>query len=106
MLLVSKFFRFIAYLIFIAGGGICQIILFFQIFDWLRLGTWESKPFLYFLYEVIELSWLISPQDWFGLHSAMNSVNAGIGIFCAAAAISIVLIKFSDFLREEAYLYS
>lgn len=76
-----------AWAIFI-GGVLCVACLGYQVVMWLKTGAWISMGLLDTAASLpLKLPWLSNPQDWFGLHSALNFLNAG----AVAAVIGCVL---------------
>ncbi len=105
---------FMATLVFLSGFGLIG----YQIFLWLKDGTWTEFPLFVvfnFLFENTALhSWMQNPESWYGLQKvgswfleniplSLALIVPGFTVACAmwAIAIAAICIRYYQFKRVE-----
>lgn len=63
-----------------------------QIWVYLKTGSWISQGILDYLGIELDWKWALYPDDWMGLHIAINSLNAGIAVSMFGCFISLLLL--------------
>jgi hypothetical protein len=61
-----------------------------QIWIYLKNGLWIPQGILDYLGIELDWKWAIYPDDWVGLHIAINSLNAGVACLIAGGLISLI----------------
>lgn len=83
----------------IVGLGWGTWLLGKQMWIYLKTGSWISQGILDYLGIELDWKWALYPEDWMGLHIAVNSLNAGVACWIIGGVIALLfafLLKSSD----------
>lgn len=100
--LIASVIRWLANLAFTASLVWGAWILGSQCVNWLRFGSWKPEPFLYYMARFVDSMWMVMPFDWRGVHQALNSLNAGVGIILFAGVAGFLVSLCAAVLENEA----
>ncbi len=89
---INGWIGLVAALALSAGFFTAAGIWLMQILRYLRTGAWYDVPTTIALHHIVDWPWLIFPDDWLGIHRALEWLNAG-----AAALIVGFLVAFAVF---------
>lgn len=99
---IAGLLRVLANLVYTIGFVWAAWIIGAQCFWWLKYSEWKPKPFLFYFGEFFTLEWLFFPRDWLGVHHALNSLNAGVGVFASSAVIALAACLLAISLESDA----
>jgi hypothetical protein len=101
---ILRLLKIYGIMLFVVGGALLAIVGFgvavWQCVQWLQIAEWPRVNMIDALHYVTSDPWLDYPQTWLGIHKALSSIPAFIGVTISGALVFGIGVGILDQYNE------